>query len=176
MSLLSSSLYLAIGAGAAAVAGIWATPSPAPLAEPIKATASTDVAARTPANLVITHPRICAAVQVYDLAKANDWGLRTTVASAALNSFRDGGAVPDCSARLSALMTNDFSWPRWQEALDAVDAVTSGDYSVSPDACARANTIIPLAIVPDSPPDAAPPAAARAQCVIYDLAFVEVRP
>lgn len=175
MTLLSSSLYLALGAGAAAIAGIWATPQPTPAAAtPLQAEAT--AAPHVPAKLVITHPRICAAVAVYDLADANDWGLRTTVANAALNSFRDGGAVPDCSARLTSLMAKDFSWPRWQLALDAVDAVISGDYSVSPDACARANTIIPLSIVPDSPPEAVPPAAARAQCVIYDLAFVEVRP
>lgn len=175
MSLLSSSLYLALGAGAAAVAGIWATPSPSPAPAQLEAADVGEPAPRVPANLIITHPRVCAAVQVYELAKADDWGLRTTVASAALNSFRDGGAVPDCSARLTALMADGFSWPRWQQSLDAVDAVMSGDYSVSPDACARANTIVPLPIVPDSLPDAVSPTAARAQCVIYDLAFVEVR-
>lgn len=175
MTLLSSSLYLALGAGAAAVAGIWAAPQPTPATAPPLSAEAID-APRVPSKLVITHPRICAAVQVYALAETNDWGLRTTVANAALNSFRAGGAVPDCSARLTALMAKDFSWPRWQQALDTVDAIISGDYSVSPDACARANTIIPLSIVPDSPPNAVPPAAARAQCVIYDLAFVEVRP
>lgn len=175
MTLLSSSLYLAIGAAGAALAGIWATPQTAPAAAP-PLSADPNHAPHVPAKLVITHPRICAAVAVYDIADANDWGLRTTVANTALNSFRDGGAVPDCSARLTALMAKDFSWPRWQLALDAVDAVMTGDYSVSPDACARANTMIPLSIVPDSPPEAVPPAAARAQCVIYDLAFVEVRP
>ncbi|MCD9088735.1 hypothetical protein LR961_18455 [Stenotrophomonas sp. SY1] len=71
-------------------------------------------------------------------------------------------------------MAQDFSWSRWQESLDAVDAVSSGGYSISPDACARANTIVPLTVVPDSPPDATS-VAALAQCVIYDLAFVEVR-
>lgn len=59
-------------------------------------------------------------------------------------------------------LTNDFSERRWLLALDAVDAVASGSYSV-PLACARATAVFPLSA-----------ADARAHCVIYDLAFVEI--
>ncbi|MGH8052523.1 MAG: hypothetical protein ACREP4_01135 [Stenotrophomonas sp.] len=173
MSLLSSTLYLAVGAVLAVGAGSWGDTQPAATSAELASLDDTP-AARVPADLIITNPRVCAAVEVYQLAQVNDWGLRTTVASTALNSFRNAGSVPDCSARLKALMARDFSWSRWQESLDAVDAVSSGSYSISPDACARANTIVPLTIVPDSPPDATS-VAALAQCVIYDLAFVEVR-
>ncbi|WP_313033495.1 hypothetical protein [Stenotrophomonas acidaminiphila] len=171
MSLLSTSLYLAVGAVAAVAAGTLPSLGEPAVDEP--------VAVRAPAGLVITSPRICAALAVYRFADHDDWGLRGTIAMATLNGFRDAGAVPDCAAGVTAVaqtLEDDASQRRWQAALDAVDAVTSGDFSISPDACARANTIIPLSIVPASPPDAAPPAAARAQCVIYDLAFVEVRP
>lgn len=117
---------------------------------------------------MITSPRICAALEVYTLANENDWGLRTTIAQAVLNGFNDAGRVPDCAAGVSAALAKDFSPYRWQLALDAVDAVVAGTYSVSPDACARANTVVPLST------EAASPVVARAQCVIYDLAFVEV--
>ncbi len=180
MSLLSSTLYLAIGAalavGASSVGGSRAAPAAANFPAPQPAAASALPPTRAPADLAVTHPRPCAAVVVYNLATADDWGLRTTIAAATLKGFRDAGQVPDCSAAVAKALSHDFSQYRWQAALDAVDAVMEGSYSVSPDACARANTIIPLTIVPDSPPDAVPPTAALAQCVIYDLAFVEVRP
>lgn len=168
MSLLSSTLYFAVGAVLAVGAGSWADAEPASIDDA--------PAARVPAELIITSPRICAALAVYQLANADDWGLRATIAAATLKGFRDANEVPDCAAAVSTALTEDFSPARWQGALDAVDAVTSGSYSISPDACARANTIIPLTIVPDSPPEATSPLAARAQCVIYDLAFVELRP
>ncbi|WWW35621.1 hypothetical protein V8017_00275 [Stenotrophomonas rhizophila] len=123
-----------------------------------------------PTNLVVTSPRICAALSVYDLAQENDWGLRATVAQATLNGFSLEGRVPDCAAGVGVALTTDFEPDRWQLALDAVDAVSSGSYAVSPDACARANTVVPLSA------EATSPVAARAQCVIYGLAFVEVRP
>ncbi|MBU2049660.1 MAG: hypothetical protein KKH61_11860 [Gammaproteobacteria bacterium] len=120
--------------------------------------------------MVVTSPRICAALSVYELAQENDWGLRATVAQATLNGFTLEGRVPDCAAGVGVALTTDFEPARWQLALDAVDAVSSGSYAVSPDACARANTVVPLSA------EATSPVAARAQCVIYGLAFVEVRP
>jgi len=161
MSALSSSLYLALGiATATGIGATFSTSSP-----------STDEhgqTVRAPAALVITSPRICAALEVYILANENDWGLRTTIAQAVLNGFNDAGRVPDCAAGVSAALAKDFSPYRWQLALDAVDAVVAGTYSVSPDACARANTVVPLST------EATSPVVARARCVIYDLAFVEV--
>lgn len=127
-------------------------------------------ASHRPTNLVVTSPRICAALSVYELAQENDWGLRATVAQATLNGFTLEGRVPDCAAGVGVALTTDFEPARWQLALDAVDAVSSGSYAVSPDACARANTVVPLSA------EATSPVAARAQCVIYGLAFVEVRP
>lgn len=123
-----------------------------------------------PTNLVISSPRICAALAVYQLASHDDWGLRATIAHVALNSF-DAGGVPNCTAGVATALTSDFSPRRWQDALDAVDAVSSGSYSISPDACIRATAVVPLSSVVN----AESPSAARAQCVIYDLAFVEVQ-
>lgn len=161
MSALSSSLYLALGiATATGIGATFSTSSPS--------TDEPGQTVRAPAALVITSPRICAALEVYTLANENDWGLRTTIAQAVLNGFNDAGRVPDCAAGVSAALAKDFSPYRWQLALDAVDAVVAGTYSVSPDACARANTVVLLST------EATSPVVARAQCVIYDLAFVEV--
>ncbi|HGM6612797.1 hypothetical protein [Stenotrophomonas maltophilia] len=161
MSALSSSLYLALGiATATGIGATFSTSSPS--------TDEPGQTVRAPAALVITSPRICAALEVYTLANENDWGLRTTIAQAVLNGFNDAGRVPDCAAGVSAALAKDFSPYRWQLALDAVDAVVAGTYSVSPDACARANTVVPLST------EATSPVVARARCVIYDLAFVEV--
>ena len=161
MSALSSSLYLALGiATATGIGATFSTSSPS--------TDDPGQTVRAPAALVITSPRICAALEVYTLASENDWGLRTTIAQAVLNGFNDAGRVPDCAAGVSAALAKDFSPYRWQLALDAVDAVVVGTYSVSPDACARANTVVPLST------EATSPVVARARCVIYDLAFVEV--
>lgn len=161
MSALSSSLYLALGiATATGIGATFSTLSPS--------TDEPGQTVRAPAALVITSPRICAALEVYTLANENDWGLRTTIAQAVLNGFNDAGRVPDCAAGVSAALAKDFSPYRWQLALDAVDAVVAGTYSVSPDACARANTVVPLST------EATSPVVARARCVIYDLAFVEV--
>ncbi|WP_254919407.1 hypothetical protein [Stenotrophomonas maltophilia] len=161
MSALSSSLYLALGIATATGIGATFSTSPPSTDEPGQTV-------RAPAALVITSPRICAALEVYTLARENDWGLRTTIAQAVLNGFNDAGRVPDCAAGVSAALAKDFSPYRWQLALDAVDAVVAGTYSVSPDACARANTVVPLST------EATSPVVARARCVIYDLAFVEV--
>jgi hypothetical protein len=113
-----------------------------------------------PSDLVVVSPRICAALAVYELAEHDDWGLRATIAGTALNGFRSVERVPNCAAGVAVALTNDFSERRWLLALDAVDAVASGSYSV-PLACARATAVVPLSA-----------ADARAHCVIYDLAFV----
>ncbi|WP_313271373.1 hypothetical protein [Stenotrophomonas sp.] len=136
-------------------------PEPSPAAE-----VTTDGDVTVPANLVITSPRICAALAVYELADHDDWGLRGTIAATALNGFRAADRVPNCAAGVAVALTADFSPRRWQDALDAVDAVASGSYPV-PDACARATAVLPLSAV-----NAGSPSAARAHCVIYDLAFV----
>lgn len=121
---------------------------------------ATDGDMTVPADLVIVSPRICAALAVYELAEHDDWGLRATIAGTALNGFRSAERVPNCATGVAAALTNDFSERRWLLALDAVDAVASGSYSV-PLACARATAVVPLSA-----------ADARAHCVIYDLAFV----
>lgn len=123
-------------------------------------TVTTDGDVTVPADLVIVSPRICAALAVYDLADYDDWGLRATIASTALNGFRSLRRVPDCAAGVARALTSNFSERRWLLALEAVDTVTSGSYSV-PLACARATAVVPLS-----------DADARAHCVIYDLAFV----
>ncbi len=128
-----------------------------------------------PDGLVITSPRICAALAVYDLARSDDWGLRATVANASLNAFRDASRVPDCAAGVSVALTRDFQPARWQLALDSVDAVLSGSYQVSPAACVRANAVIPLSTADGKGPSTSP-VLARAQCVMDELAFVEVAP
>lgn len=140
---------------------------------PSKAPANPPVAA--PDGLVVTSPRICAALAVYELASTNDWGLRATVANTALNAFRDVKRVPDCAAGVTLALTRDFQPARWQLALDSVDAVLSGSYQVSPTECVRANAVVPLATADGKNPSTSP-VLARAQCVIHDLAFVELVP
>jgi len=146
-----------------ALSGCAATgqPEPSPAAE-----VTTDGEVTIPADLVISSPRICAALAVYELSEHDDWGLRATIAFATLNGFRVANSVPNCAAGVAVPLTADFSPRRWQDALDAVDAVASGSYPV-PDACARATAVLPLSAV-----NADSPSAARAHCVIYDLAFV----
>lgn len=118
--------------------------------------------ASTVAAEPVTEPRVCAAAAVYHLATDNDWGQRAVIANAVLNQYAAGG--PDCRPALVDALTNDFSEHRWQLALDAVDAVASGSYSLPP-ACIRANRVIPL-------PGAVGPAL---HCVMGGLAFTEVR-
>ncbi len=144
----------------------WASPSEAPAAE-----RATD----TPRDLVITSPRICAALAVYELATADDWGLRATIAHTTLNAFIDAQRVPDCAAGVATALSSDFQPARWQLALDAVDAVQSGSYQVSVDGCVRANAVIPLPTA-DGSELSTSPVLARAQCVMRGLAFVEVAP
>lgn len=144
----------------------WASPSAAPASE-----GATD----TPRDLVITSPRICAALAVYELATADDWGLRATVANTALNAFRDADRVPDCAAGVTAALTQKFEPTRWQLSLDAADAVMSGSYEISQAACVRANAVVPLSTADGKEPSTSP-VLARAQCVMHDLAFVEVAP
>lgn len=147
---------------ALAIVGFSAS-GPAPAAESVHA----------PEDLVITSPRICAALAVYELAVADDFGLRATVASTTLNAFRDAERVPDCAAGVAHALTEGFEPTRWQESLDAVDAVASGSFMVSPDACVRANAVFPLSTADGEQP-ANSPVVARTQCVISNLAFVEV--
>lgn len=144
----------------------WASPSTAPAAP-----ADGDA----PDGLVITSPRICAALAVYELAAADDWGLRATVANTSLNAFRDASRVPDCAPGITKALTQNFQPERWQLALDAADAVLSGSYQVSPAACVRANAVVPLSTADGKEPSTSP-VLARAQCVMYDLAFIEVAP
>ncbi|MFL4597601.1 hypothetical protein ACJ6WI_10025 [Stenotrophomonas maltophilia] len=144
----------------------WAAPSDPPASEP---------GAGTPRDLVITSPRICAALAVYELASDDDWGLRATIANAALNAFHDADRVPDCAAGVTAALTQNFEPARWQLALDAADAVLSGSYQVSPAACVRANAVVPLSTADGKRPGTSP-VLARAQCVMHELAFVEVAP
>ncbi|SSM86585.1 Uncharacterised protein [Acinetobacter baumannii] len=143
----------------------WATPTDAPAA------ATHD----TPDGLVITSPRICAALAVYELAVGGDWALRATVANTTLNAFRDADRVPDCAAGVSAALTQNFEPARWQLSLDAADAVLSGSYEISPAACVRANAVVPLSTA-DGKESSTSPVLARAQCVMHELAFVEVAP
>lgn len=151
-----------------ALAGCAATGQPEPL-PPVAV--ATDGTVTVPSNLVINSPRICAALAVYELADHNDWGLRATIAATALNGYRAAEGVPNCAVGVAVALTQDFSQRRWQDALDAVDAVTTGSYSISPAACARATTVVRLSTAdPEQPP------AAQARCVIYDLAFLEVSP
>lgn len=159
---LLASLLLALAACAAPV-------HPEPVSSSVLA-ADGEVA--IPADLIVTSPRICAALAVYDLADHDDWGLRAAIALTALNGFRAADRVPNCAAGVGAALTQEFSPRRWQDALDAVDAVTSGSYSVSPDACTRATAVASLSSVVN----AETPSAARVHCVIYDLAFVSAAP
>lgn len=141
--------------------------------EPVRSSVpAVDHGVAAPADLIVTSPRICAALAVYDLADHDDWSLRATIALTTLNGFRAAARVPDCAAGISNALTQGFSPRRWQAALDAVDSVTSGSYSVSPDACTRATAVAPLS----SAVNAETPSAARVHCVIYDLAFLSSAP
>ena len=123
----------------------------------------------------ITDARLCAAVAAYSAATGDHWDQRALIAHAALNRFRTLGHVPDCGGTLTVLVANGIEPHLWQAALDAVDAVQSGSFAI-PVACARADTVVrspadaPV-VLAGIPPVAAP--AARAQCVIAGLAFVE---
>ena len=144
----------------------WASPGDEPPA---------DAAGDAPDGLVITSPRICAALAVYELAAADDWGLRSTVAKTSLNAFRTAEHVPDCAPGITKALTQSFQPERWQLALDAAAAVLSGSYQVSPPACVQANTVVPLSTA-DCKESSTYPVLGRAQCVMYDLAFIEVAP
>lgn len=119
----------------------------------------------------VTAPRVCAAVAVYTQATADDWAQRAVIARAWLNRAKTH-PVADCRPGLTRALSSNFSPIRWQQALDAVDAVTSGSYAI-PLACARVNTVLPPVARSGSP---LLQTGARAQCIIRDLAFVEVRP
>lgn len=125
---------------------------------------------KPPQRSPITSSRLCAAAVVYHVANSEDWGLRTTIAQTALNAFAAAGTVPDCTTAVSDALTQHFSVRHWQGALDAVDAVRSGDYIPSPAACANANTIVP--VTAEWSPVAL---GGTSQCVIAGLAFVSVR-
>ncbi|MGW8276042.1 hypothetical protein [Xanthomonas axonopodis] len=158
-STLSVLAFIALAAGCAVTGQ--------PTAEPTTATGE-----GIPEQLSITSPRFCAALAVYELATVDDWGLRAGIARAALNGFTTAGRVPDCAEGVATVLTrDDFSARRWQDALDAVDAVDSGDYAL-PDSCTRANAVIPL----DAPASLATTLPVAAQCVMHGLALVEVQP
>lgn len=108
----------------------------------------------------ITDKRVCAAAAVYS-SLARDWAQRAATAQAALNRFRANG-VADCSGAVAQILTAGLDSYRWQESLDAVDAVNEGTYAL-PLACMRADTVLPLG-------------EARTQCVIDDMAFAQVIP
>lgn len=119
----------------------------------------------------VTDTRILAAEVVYSTATADDWGQRAVIAHAALNAFESGvSPLPDTSGR--ERRGASFDPYLWQASLDAVDAVQSGSYAI-PHACVRANAISPIAAAVRLPRSSGSPA--RTQCVIGDLAFVEVR-
>lgn len=128
-----------------------------------------------PDGLVITSPRICAALAVYGLAGANDWTARAAVATTALNAFRDTTQAPDCAAGVTAALTRDFQPSRWQLALDSVDAVLAGTSQLSPAAWARAKAATPL-MAEDGKEPSTMPVLARAHCVVNELAHLEVAP
>ena len=123
----------------------------------------------------ITDARLCAAVAAYSAATGDHWDQRAVLASTTLNHFAAIGHVPDCAEPLFDAVNAGLDPYQWQAALDAVDAVQSGSYAI-PVACARADTVVrspadaPV-VLAGIPPVAAP--AARAQCVIAGLAFVE---
>jgi len=160
LGLVALACFIVLGVAA------WAVPGDAPAA---------DATEDAPDTLVITSPRICAALAVYELAAADDWALRATVASTSLNAFRDASHVPDCAPGITKALTQNFQPARWQLALDAADAVLSGSYQVSPAACVRANAVFPLPIADGKEPSTST-VLTRAQCVMHDLAFIEVAP
>lgn len=122
--------------------------------------------------LHVADSRVCAAAAVYGLSTVDDWSQRAAIAQAALNRFDALGHVPNCGSVLTAIVDGGLDTYEWQAALDAVDAIQSGSYHL-PLACARADTVLPLSSPAEPPLLRA--AAARAQCVIGDLAFVEAR-
>ena len=160
LGLVALACFIVLGVAA------WAAPGDAPAA---------DATEDAPDTLVITSPRICAALAVYELAAADDWALRATVANTSLNAFRDASHVPDCAPGITKALTQNFQPARWQLALDAADAVLSGSYQVSAAACVRANAVFPLPTADGNKPSTSA-VLTRAQCVMHDLAFIEVAP
>lgn len=160
LGLVALACFIVLGVAA------WSVPGDAPAA---------DATEDAPDTLVITSPRICAALAVYELAAADDWALRATVANTSLNAFRDASHVPDCAPGITKALTQNFQPARWQLALDAADAVLSGSYQVSPAACVRANAVFPLPTADGNKPSTSA-VLTRAQCVMHDLAFIEVAP
>lgn len=115
--------------------------------------------------------RTCAAVAVYSTSTADDWSQRAVIAQANLNLFQAAG-VPDCYPDLVSILGNEFDERRWQAALAAVDAVSSGSYAI-PLACERVDSVAPLTSPRELSPS--PGLSARSQCVINGLAFWEQR-
>jgi hypothetical protein len=117
------------------------------------------VAAATPIDA-----RTAAAIAVYTQATADDWLQRAAIAQAFLNANSSGTAPKSLSGwgweTGGAVPTGARDPIRWQNALDAVDAVSSGSY-VLPPACLRA-TAVAKSPAPQWP---------GAQCVVGDLVF-----
>lgn len=101
-----------------------------------------------------------AALAVYELATDDDWLQRAAIARTTLNAFPAGGDSRQFRDRRVAAGT--FDPIRWQNALDAVEAVTTGDYPL-PVACTRATAVVPSTATAVPGP----------QCVVGGLAFVE---
>lgn len=123
-------------------------------------------------TLAIHDTRTCATVAVYLTATADDWGQRAVIARTQLNKFAADG-VPDCAPNLLRILDVGLDHLRWQAALDAVDAVSSGSYAL-PVACERVDSVAPLDEATGSSPIPGD-LSARSQCVINGLAFWESR-
>lgn len=112
-----------------------------------------------PAELVITDARICAAVAVYRVGAGAAWDQAAIAASASLRQYAELGEVPDCGVTLARAVALGIQPDQWQRALDAVDAVESGRYTL-PAACQDVTHILPSYAVADAP------------CAVGHLAFV----
>lgn len=152
IALIAAPFYLA---AAAALVACAPRAEPAPIDEP----------------LIVTDARICATVAVYALATTDGFDQRAAIANATLNRFKALGAVPDCGGPLSDVVMRGIDEIRWRSAQDAVDAVQSGSYPL-PLACVRADTVVSPTTRVGAP---LLRSAARTQCVLSGLAFVEAQ-
>ena len=126
------------------------------------ASCSNGPTATAPARVEVVPARDCAARTVYHQSTADDWGQRALIAHAVLNASAPGGSAPIPCAFPSPLAAGGTPDPYlWQSALDAVDAVASGSYSL-PSGCAGITKVVSIAVT-------------RSACEVGGLAFVEVR-
>lgn len=108
-----------------------------------------------------TDARTYAALQVFGQATDDDWLQRAAIAQASLNAFRAGVAAAP-AFRGGVARAGALDPIAWQNALDAVDAVATGDYPL-PLACSRASSVVPSTAT----------AGSGSQCIVGGLAFVE---